>query len=830
VGAFDTRRLSTPGQLAASAFNSLSLLSCLLVTFFLVESLERETAERTAPLVWSSPASTAGLLAGKLAGNGALALGLFAATLAGDAVALAVQGTVPFRPAPFLLLWGLILPTLAAWSAFLAAAWAAIGNRYLTYGVGLGAVSLTLYRQLTGETTWVGNWLMWGTVRWSDMAPFELDLRAVVLNRLLVLGLAALFFVVAVRLLPRRRADAAARAARLRPAPLARRGLRLAPWAALPLVAGTLLWQGVLGGSGGEAAEKADADYWKENVATWRDAPQPDLLAVDLALDLDPARGRLASRGSFRLRNGEEAPMARFALTGGRHWRDLAWTLDGAPYAPDDRSRLHVFTPPAPIPPGGVVTVGFAFAGRFPDGVSANGGGAREFVLPSAVVLTSLSAAFAPIVGYDESIGLEGERLMNPPDRDPGFHRETVPPALGSRAPFATRLAVTAPADLQVNAVGTLVETRDAAPGRRTWVWESDRPVRFYNVVAGRWQERRLEGVAVHHHPGHAYNVEEIATTLAAARRWYSEWFYPYPWRELRLSEFPALASYAQGFPTNITFSEGIGFLTRPEAKADAVRLVTAHEAAHQWWGNLLIPGRGPGGIVLAEGMSHFSALLLVEQLRGEHARRELARRFERRYADERRADAERPIVAVDSTQPGDGAVVYEKGGWAMWMLLRHLGREPTLAGLREFIGRFKDGPDYPLVEDLLATLRPHAADPAAFDRFVDAWFFRVEVPEFRLTAARAEAAAGGGFHATATIENAGTGTHAVTVAAVAGEPFDEVGAPRADYREARTVVTVGPGERRPFEIACDFEPERIVVDPGVDLLQLAREKAVAEI
>ena len=49
---------------------------------------------------------------------------------------------------------------------------------------------------------------------------------------------------------------------------------------------------------------------------------------------------------------------------------------------------------------------------------------------------------------------------------------------------------------------------------------------------------------------------------LDAARRYYSEWFYPYPWRELKLSEFPNLATYAQGFPTNITFSEGIGFLT----------------------------------------------------------------------------------------------------------------------------------------------------------------------------------------------------------------------------------------------------------------------------
>ena len=41
------------------------------------------------------------------------------------------------------------------------------------------------------------------------------------------------------------------------------------------------------------------------------------------------------------------------------------------------------------------------------------------------------------------------------------------------------------------------------------------------------------------------------------------QWFHPYPWKELKVSaSSPALAGYAQGFATNITFSEAIGFLT----------------------------------------------------------------------------------------------------------------------------------------------------------------------------------------------------------------------------------------------------------------------------
>jgi hypothetical protein len=153
-----------------------------------------------------------------------------------------------------------------------------------------------------------------------------------------------------------------------------------------------------------------------------------------------------------------------------------------------------------------------------------------------------------------------------------------------------------------------------------------DHPVKLLNVVCGKWSEKRGNGTTIYYNPAHTYNVAEMSSTLDAARKWYSEWFLPYPWRELKLSEFPALAGYAQGFGTNITFSENIGFLTKNDDKTNATFLVTAHEAAHQWWGNILTPANGPGGDFLSEGMSHFSTLLLFEQVKGPRARMEFAK------------------------------------------------------------------------------------------------------------------------------------------------------------------------------------------------------------
>ena len=67
-------------------------------------------------------------------------------------------------------------------------------------------------------------------------------------------------------------------------------------------------------------------------------------------------------------------------------------------------------------------------------------------------------------------------------------------------------------------------------------------------------------------------------------------------------------------------------------------------------------------------------------------------------------------------------------------MLLNHMGRERTLAGIQAFFKTYHGNPDHPVLQDFLAALRPFAADPAAFDAFTRQWFFEVVVPEYRLT------------------------------------------------------------------------------------------------
>jgi len=277
------------------------------------------------------------------------------------------------------------------------------------------------------------------------------------------------------------------------------------------------------------------------------------------------------------------------------NWEDLSWTFNDQPCTPIDRARLYVFTPPRPLERGQTARIGFQHRGTVPPGISKRGGGAREFILPSAVVLTSFSLNLVPALGFVEEIGVEDENRTDSREYPDDFYKGETEPAWGGRHPYTTRVKITSPEDFTINSVGIKSEETESN-GRRTVVWESDHPVSFFNIVAGRWNVKYGEGTAVYYDPRHPYNVDEILGCLDSARKYYSEWFFPYPWNELKLSEFPALATYAQGFPTNISFSEGVGFLTRNSPTIHFAFEITAHEAAHQWWGNILTPGKGPGG------------------------------------------------------------------------------------------------------------------------------------------------------------------------------------------------------------------------------------------
>jgi len=289
------------------------------------------------------------------------------------------------NPWPFVLVWGVLLvPTVWAWTAFVMATLCITRNRYTTYAVCQAALYYTGYRLESGQISWVGNWPLFRAVDWSDISVLEFDRAALVLNRVMVLGLGVLFTAVTARFYARRDFDPTGLAERFRPRPILIGLLRLVPFAIVPLAAGAMLWVKVDNGFEGQSTRRLEKDYWRKNLATYRDWPLPDITAVDLDVTLDPPRGRLKIAGSYDLVNNQARPLRQIPLSGGLHWENPRWTWGGQEIKPDDRSRLYVISPPEPLAPGATARVGFAFEGAIPAGISKNGDGR---VLPSGAHL-----------------------------------------------------------------------------------------------------------------------------------------------------------------------------------------------------------------------------------------------------------------------------------------------------------------------------------------------------------------------------------------------------------------------------------------------------------
>ncbi len=799
--------LLTAGTLAVRTLPVVTVLVCLYLLFTVIESMQRERTTKLDSIFHASPVSGGAILLGKGLVAAVVIGVLSAACIASGLLLLLLQAGGRVEIWPLVLVFGVVLaPTFLVWTAFVTAVTAVVRSRAAALSTGLVALVLTGFHFMSGSMTWVSNWPLWGALRWSDMGTFPLHGSALLLNRAVAVGAAVFLFALAFLFLPRTERDAAATLHRLRPEWLFRRALRLAPFALMPLLAGSFLGIQVRDGYQGQAAEERSeersGEIGRRNVHDWHGVVPAAVERMDLKLDLEPAERRLRVDGTYSVVNATGEPMRRLPYTIGFSFGTVSWTVDGEPVPAEDRDGLQILTLREPLAPGGTARVGFAYDLHHPRGISRNGGGADSFILPAGVLLSTHRGELLPVPGFVDRGEDRGED--------------------GWSAPFQARVEVRAPSEYTVNASGTKT-AQWSADGRTTVVWESGesggdgQPVHALNLIAGRWDVRRKDGAAVFYHPGHPYNVDRILDTLAAARSRYSEWFHPYPWQELRISEFPDLETNATAFPANISFSEGIGFLTGGDPRAGLAFSVTAHEAAHQWWGHLLRAGDGPGTGLLIEGMANYSALLLHESENGPAARVDFARQLERIYLEQRRVNGERPLLATMEERASDEAVLSQKGAWVMWMLHNHLGRDRMLAGLRDLVGRHVRSRQPATPQDLIAALRRQSQSPAGFQRFVDQWLAGVVLPEFKLSGASLEPVVGG-WRAAVTVANVGTGTVEVEIAAARG--------PRQDRR----TVTLGPGSSRRVTWTLGFQPERIVVDPDALVLQLNRGLAVAEV
>ena len=235
--------------------------------------------------------------------------------------------------------------------------------------------------------------------------------------------------------------------------------------------------------------------------------------------------------------------------------------------------------------------------------------------------------------------------------------------------------------------------------------------------------------------PSPAHDAQAVADRAAKAIASFSEWFGPYPYSSLALTQMPG--NLSQGWP-GLVFLSSFAFLSSQEQidlDLDPVTRVLdsqvlVHETAHQWWGDLVL-FKSYRDQWISEGLANYASLLILEQQNPAQFRQVLEKY--RRDLLSKNKDGEwlrdaGPVtfgLRLDSSHfpAGYEAISYERGTWLFHMLRMMLRDSETASRSRK--GRAN--PDEPFFRALRKIRERYAGKSISTQELVQV--FEEELP-----------------------------------------------------------------------------------------------------
>lgn len=274
--------------------------------------------------------------------------------------------------------------------------------------------------------------------------------------------------------------------------------------------------------------------------------------------------------------------------------------------------------------------------------------------------------------------------------------------------------------------------------GRRFFFYKMGCKIKdYYGFNSGRYEVKKDRwrgiGLEIYHHPAHVYNLSSMMEGMKGALAYNSRYFGPYQHRQARIIEFPlTLGGFATTFANSIPFSEAQFLTDVREQGIDFPFYIAAHEMAHQWWGNQLIPADVLGAKMLTESMAEYTALKVLEKEGG----KDKARRFLRFNLDlylkgrARESRRERPLIYAE---PQQEYITYRKGALAFYALSDYIGEEKLNAAIKNYLDkvRFQEAP-YTTSLEMLGFLRQAVPDSLSY--LIEDLFETITLYDNRLT------------------------------------------------------------------------------------------------
>ena len=509
----------------------------------------------------------------------------------------------------------------------------------------------------------------------------------------------------------------------------------------------------------GPQTERQTAELEREWREQLEDLPQPTITDVEYIVDIYNAERRYAVSGTNVIVNRSDSAIPVVWVSYGSA-DVLEQSLDGdRAELRSEFANLYAFELETPMQPGEMRTLSFE--------VEVTNPGFRNSGNVSSVNYNGTffnNGEFAPSIGFSRGFLIQ----------DPAVRRRQDLPPLDRAFPLEDESRWGdnyIRQDSDYVTFRTVVSTDEGqtvvAPGylQRDWIENGrhyfeyvmeDRSLNFFNWMSADYEllEETVDDIRyqVFYHAEHNWNVERMMEGAQASLAYMSEHISPYQYRQYRMLEFPAYASFAQSFPNTIAYSESIGFTAdlRDEDNIDYVYYVTAHEAAHQWWAHQIMGPNVQGGSMLVETFAQYSAMMVMQQEYGaDHMRRFLKYELDN-YLSARGGETreELPLYRVENQQ----YIHYRKGAVIMYALQDYVGEDVVNRALARLVEEFQyQSNPYPTTLDFLRLLREEAGPE--YEQIIHDFFERITMFDLSVTEAETRELDDGRFETTMSVE-----------------------------------------------------------------------------
>lgn len=439
------------------------------------------------------------------------------------------------------------------------------------------------------------------------------------------------------------------------------------------------------------------ADYEK-TYKKHQGLPQPRVTSVRYEIALHPERRALVLKGDQVIENktGKVIPEMHVVVD---DQFDTTVEIDGAKLRMNDERLLYrIYQLDPPMQPGEQRHMRYVVS-REPKGIEN-----QVRVVQVMQNGTFFNSGITPQIGYqaDNELddrnerrkrGLAEKDLM--PKLEPNCTANCMNTYLSNNSDWVSVETVISTSPDQIAIAPGSLQREWNEGGRRYFQYKLDHDsLNFYSFLSARYQVDRKEkdGIRyeVYYHPEHVWNVPKMMSAIERSVDHFTKNFGPYRHKQVRIIEFPRVASFAQAFPGTMPYSESIGFMARLDKPddIDMVNYIVAHEIGHQWWAHQVIGANMQGATSLSETLAQYSALMVMEHQYGRNMMRKFMEYEVDRYLRARGRERlkEQPLMRVEAQQ---GYIHYQKGSAAIYYLKEMIGEEAVNRALRKVLEQY---------------------------------------------------------------------------------------------------------------------------------------------